>query len=70
MNSATAVEQRILDAIKNHINLNGFSPTYRDLMIATGYTSPAPVQGAVYRLRDKGLVTFLDNQARTLRLVD
>jgi SOS-response transcriptional repressor LexA len=69
MTPVTIVEQKILNAIKAYQDEFGFSPTYRELMLATNYTSPAPIQRVIYQLRDKGRVTFMRGQARTLRIV-
>jgi SOS-response transcriptional repressor LexA len=70
MKPITTAQRRMLDAIKAHQQEHGFAPTHRELMKALGYKSTAPVQLAICKLRDKGRVTFLPGQVRTLKVVN
>lgn len=70
MKPLTIVEQEILDAIKSFQSEHGFSPTYRDLMLATDRASPSSIQSAVKKLKGKGRLTYLPNRPRTLTILE
>ncbi len=64
---AAEQEQRVLDVIETFIDANGYSPSIREISEATDLwiSTTAKVLG---RLRDRGAITFVDHQARTIRL--
>jgi DNA-binding MarR family transcriptional regulator len=59
----------LLRAIKARIDANGYSPSLRELAVDLG-VCPNDVKGKLERLRREGLVTFVDGQARTVRVVE
>lgn len=65
----TAPQLALLGAIKARIDANGYSPSLRELADDLG-TCPNDVKGKLERLRREGLVTFVEGQARTVRVVE
>ena len=49
---------------------HGFSPSYRDLMTATGLSSTSVVKYYLIKMRHNGLIRYANNTARTLRVTD
>jgi SOS-response transcriptional repressor LexA len=62
------VRNLVLAALEEYIRTNGWSPTVRDLALATGRTVGTihPLLGA---MRRDGLVDWDDGRARTLRVL-
>ena len=56
--------------IEECIAKNGFSPSYREIMVAMGLTSTSPVAAHVNALIALGYLEKQDNAARSLRVVD
>ena len=67
METLTPAQQELYDWLVNHINQNHYSPSIREMMRAMGLRSPAPIQGRLERLRDKGYVTWIEGKARTIK---
>lgn len=66
----TAVQQAVLDFIEEYIAANqGRSPSIREIMKGLGYSSPAPVQSALGRLREKHKIAWEYNIARSIKLL-
>lgn len=65
----TERQTEALDAITLFIEEHDYSPSVRELQEILGFSSPAPVQSLLRRLRDKGCVTWNPGQSRTLRLL-
>lgn len=59
----------LLDYISNFINTNGYSPSYREIQDALGYTSIATVHLHIHSLIDKGFLRNKFNYGRTLEVV-
>ena len=66
----TEVQESLLKNIEKFINENGFSPTVRELCKMTKKSSPATVKATLDLLQEKGYITFLPKQARTIRIVN
>lgn len=49
---------------------HGFSPSYRDLMTATGLSSVSMVHHYLRKMRKQGLIRYADDMARTIRITD
>ena len=56
----------ILDFIED----NGYSPTYRDIEKATNYNSLSMIKLDLDTLKERGLVEFSENKARTIRIIN
>lgn len=66
----TARQREILAWIDAYIAANGYSPTCRELAEAFGFKGPNGAACHLRPLRKKGAVTWVDGQARTLRVVE
>lgn len=62
-------QTKVFEFIKDSIQRNGISPTYREIMLGVGLHSVATVKYHVDCLRERGLITGGQNKSRTLRLV-
>ncbi len=67
MEPLTPAQKELYDWLIQYINQNHYSPSIREMMKAMGLRSPAPVQSRLERLRDKGYVTWIEGQARTIK---
>jgi len=65
----TPPQLALLRAIRHRIAAHGYSPSIRELADDLG-VCPNDVKGKLHRLRREGLVTFVDGQARTVRVVE
>lgn len=65
----SARQQAILVAVLEHWSANGYSPSIRELMDATGTSSLSVLRYNLRLLRDRGLLTYADGEARTIRPV-
>lgn len=63
-------QREILAWINAYIASHGYSPTLRELATAFGFKGPNGAACHLRPLRRKGAVTWIDNQARTLRALE
>jgi repressor LexA len=68
--SATDKQAAILAWVRSYIAQSGFSPTIREIGKAFGIASSNGVSDHLWRLRRKGLVTWVDGRSRTLRVLE
>ncbi len=61
--------ERILGFIRQHIADHGYSPSHREIVDAAQISSVSVVHYWMLKLRDDGLITWVENQARTVRCV-
>ena len=66
----TPRQQSVLDWIAGFINVHGYSPTLRQIAFAFNAKSVSAIQPHLNSLRKKGRITWIDGQARTIRLVE
>lgn len=59
----------VYKAIKEYIELHGFSPSVRDLCDITGKSSPATIKFTLDRLRKDGIISFVTGKNRTIRIL-
>lgn len=62
-------QQLILLAISQFHRQHGYAPTIRDLMELVDVSSTSVVTYHLDRLRDAGMIDWVDGSARTLHLV-
>ena len=62
-------QQQVLDAIRGHVQANGFPPTIRELGAMLGLRSSATVAQHLQALVDKGYLERQEGKPRTLRLL-
>lgn len=66
----TSMEQKIINAIRNHTNEHRYPPSLEDLAYMVGLKSKSAVLRHVDRLVEKGMVAKEPGQARTIRLIE
>ncbi len=62
-------QTKVFEFIKDSIQRNGISPTYREIMLGVGLHSVATVKYHIDCLRERGLITGDQNKSRMLRIV-
>lgn len=65
----TERDKDVFNAIKIFININGYSPTVREIAKMLDITSPATVQAHINKLKDKRYITLVPNMNRTIRIL-
>lgn len=65
----TKKQRELLTYIENFITEHGYSPSYREIMAGTGYTSVATVALHVNNLITRGHLRKRDRSARSLEVV-
>jgi repressor LexA len=68
MNSLTKRQAELLEYIQNHIKAKRVAPTFREMMIGLGLSSPGSVYKLVKSLRTKGLLSTNPKKWRSLAL--
>jgi repressor LexA len=68
MNPLTERQKLVLNAIAKLTSVNGYAPTFRELMDDTGIKSPNGITLHLKALERKGYVTREPGKSRTLRL--
>ncbi len=61
--------ERLLGFIRQYIADHGYSPTLREMCDGAAIKSTSVANHWMRTLRDDGLITWVDHQARTVRLV-
>jgi len=70
MSQLTKKQSEVLAFIREHLEENGYAPSYREIADAFGLSSPATIHGHVQSLIEKGLITNgEDGEARSIELV-
>ena len=62
-------QSKVLNAIRSHINEQGFAPSFRGIGIAAGLKSPSSVKHQLQALADKGFIRMNANKGRAIELV-
>ena len=68
--SLTIAQQELYDWLVDFIRNHQHSPSIRQMMIAMGLRSPAPIQSRLRHLQEKGWIKWQEGQARTLQLIE
>ena len=66
----TKKQKELLGFIENFINEHGYSPSYREIMVALDYTSVATVALHIGNLIKRGHLRKRDRSARSLEVVN
>lgn len=69
MNEITPKQQELVDFIETFQHQNGFPPSYREMQLGMGLSSPSLVQSRLNYLERAGLITRRNGQSRSVRLV-
>ena len=59
----------VLEFIGKYWEENGFAPSFRDIMKGCGFASTSSVAHHLSILRDMGRVDYVDNIARSVRVI-
>jgi repressor LexA len=65
----TKVQQELYDWLVEYIRENQHAPSIRQMMMAMGLRSPAPIQSRLEHLRNKGYIQWAEGQARTIQIL-
>ncbi|MBB2955191.1 repressor LexA [Bifidobacterium commune] len=63
-------QQKVLDAIRKHIQRYGFAPSFREIGEVSGLKSPSSVKHQLETLEEKGYIKMNANKGRAIELVD
>lgn len=66
----TAAQRTLLDFIGQHVAETGNSPSFDEMLVATGYASKSSIHRVLCDLEERGHVRRLYNRARSIVLVD
>ena len=62
----TGSEQRIIDFSAEYMVRNGYPPTVRDITAGLGYKSTSTVFEKLVKMRQAGIINYIDGSPRTL----
>ena len=62
----TGTEQRIIDYAAEYMVKNGYPPTVRDITAGLGYKSTSTVFEKLVKMRQDGIINYIDGSPRTL----
>lgn len=65
----TERQRKVLDAIRLHIDEQGFAPSFREIGEAAGLKSPSSVKHQLQVLEDKGFIRMNANKGRAIEVV-
>lgn len=68
MSPATQAQSRVLDAIRK-LSRGGKGPSLAEIGGELGIKSQGHLHALLHGMRDRGLITFQDGKARTIRIV-
>lgn len=60
------VEQRIIEYAADYMIKNGYPPTVRDITAGLGYKSTSTVFEKLVKMRQDGIINYIDGSPRTL----
>ena len=66
----TDAQNELYGWIRNYMREFQHSPSIRQMMLAMGLKSPAPIQSRLRHLQQKGFINWQEGKARTLQLVE
>ena len=71
MASLTKKQSEVLEYIKEYISENNFAPSYREIALRLGVSSPATIHQHIQALVEKGMIEVgEDGCARTIEVID
>ena len=69
-NNLSEAQYKLYEWIKDYMKNFRHSPSIRQMMIAMGLKSPAPIQSRLKHLQQKGFINWQEGKARTLQIVE
>ena len=70
VNNLTDAQNELYHWIKNYMQEFQHSPSIRQMMLAMGLKSPAPIQSRLKHLQEKGYISWQEGKARTLQVLN
>ncbi|MBT1164167.1 transcriptional repressor LexA [Bifidobacterium felsineum] len=67
--SLTERQRKVLDAIRSHIEEQGFAPSFREIGSAAGLKSPSSVKHQLQVLEEKGFIRVNANKGRAIEVL-
>ena len=68
-NELTETQRDVLDFITQFIKYEGYPPSIRDIGDAFGWSSTNGVKCHLIALKKKGFIDWIENKARTIRVI-
>ena len=65
----TGTEQQIINFSAEYMVKNGYPPTVRDITAGLGYKSTSTVFEKLVKMRQDGIINYIDGSPRTLTTV-
>lgn len=62
-------QRKVLDAIRSHIDKQGFAPSFREIGEAAGLKSPSSVKHQLEALEEKGFIRMNANKGRAIEII-
>ncbi|KAB7785688.1 transcriptional repressor LexA [Bifidobacterium cebidarum] len=62
-------QRKVLDAIRSHIEEQGFAPSFREIGSAAGLKSPSSVKHQLQVLEEKGFIRVNANKGRAIEVI-
>lgn len=62
-------QRKVLDAIRSHIDEQGFAPSFREIGEAAGLKSPSSVKHQLEALEEKGFIRMNANKGRAIEII-
>lgn len=62
-------QQRIFDYIKKYIEINKYSPSFREVAEGVGLKSSSTIHTHLKKMKKDGYIDFVNTLPRTLRIV-
>lgn len=68
MEPLTKKQESFYQSIKKYIKENKIAPTVRELSYINNLKSVSTVHDYIIKLKDKGYITFIEHEARSIRI--
>lgn len=65
----TPTQKQTLNVLVGYINLHGYPPSYRELLVLLGKKSLSTIKYDVDILKQKGYITYEPYKNRTIRII-
>ena len=70
VDNLTDAQNELYEWIKEYMKKFQHSPSIRQMMLAMGLKSPAPIQSRLKHLQEKGWLSWQEGKARTLQIIE
>ncbi|MDQ0228739.1 LexA family protein [Metabacillus niabensis] len=66
----TKRQKEVLEIINEHVDEKGYPPSYREIAYRMNICSSSTIQSHLDKLKEKGYVTWVPGQPRTLKVIN